>query len=178
MKFVKFLIASLAISWSLQMIKSKKDRFFTSLITLLFFACSFQHFIPSRDLYHKDVQNDLKTTVTSSDVYLSKRGFGNDRFDIVTFQLKDSKASDEIDIFKIKDGMLDDRYRYWINTIDNIIIDENDGKNTAKDIIRQLEIIYDSKEVYYAEDKSIYGTDRFYLYSKDLNMGYYIVLVI
>lgn len=127
-----------------------------------------------------NLRGDNKKNLSEIDIYISKikleyqspRGFGNDRFDIYSFSIKDDEVG-EID-FKLSDNELDKIYR---KEFQNILYAEGKNDQQLLELGRKIENLKQKNSFIYKYIR-IKGTKKLYLYEKDLNEGYCLILTI
>lgn len=119
--------------------------------------------------------NDLSEMSSSIEDYTIKfksdRGFGNDRFDIYSFSLK---SQDNLKDFKQKNDELD---QIFDNNFETMMVSEQEKNNKIQELKADIEKLKNSKHILYKyieED----GTKKLYLYDKNTNKGYCMILTI
>ena len=119
--------------------------------------------------------NDLSEMSSSIEDYTIKfksdRGFGNDRFDIYSFSLK---SQDNLKDFKQKNDELDQIFN---NNFETMMVSEQEKNNKIQELKADIEKLKNSKHILYKyieED----GTKKLYLYDKNTNKGYCMILTI
>ena len=119
--------------------------------------------------------NDLSEINTSIKTYKvrfkSDRGFGNDRFDIYSFSLK---SQDNLKDFKQKNDELDQIYD---NNFETIMVTEQEKNNEMQELKADIEKLKNSKHILYKFIEND-GTKKLYLYDKNANIGYCMILTI
>ena len=103
--------------------------------------------------------------------FKSDRGFGNDRFDIYSFSLK---SQDNLKDFRQKNDELD---QIFDNTFETMMVSEQEKNNQIQELKADIEKLKNSKHILYKyieED----GTKKLYLYDKNTNKGYCMILTI
>lgn len=103
--------------------------------------------------------------------FKSDRGFGNDRFDIYSFSLK---SQDNLKDFKQKNDELDQIYD---NNFETMMLSEQEKNNEIQELKADIEKLKKSKHIlfkYIEKD----GTKKLYLYDKNANKGYCMILTI
>lgn len=101
----------------------------------------------------------------------SDRGFGNDRFDIYSFSLK---SQDNLKDFRQKNDELD---QIFDNNFETIMVSEQEKNNKIQELKADIEKLKKSKHIlfkYVEKD----GTKKLYLYDKNTNKGYCMILTI
>lgn len=127
-----------------------------------------------------NLRGNNKKNLSEIDIYISKikleyqspRGFGNDRFDIYSFSIKDDEVR-EID-FKLSDNELDKIYR---KEFQNILYAKGKNNQQLLELGRKIENLKQKNSFIYKYIR-IKGTKKLYLYEKDLNEGYCLILTI
>ena len=127
-----------------------------------------------------NLRGDNKKNLSEIDIYISKikleyqspRGFGNDRFDIYSFSIKDDEVG-EID-FKLSDNELDKIYR---KEFQNILYAKGKNNQQLLELRKKIENLKQKNSFIYKYIR-IKGTQKLYLYEKDLNEGYCLILTI
>ncbi|MDU6552433.1 hypothetical protein [Finegoldia magna] len=119
--------------------------------------------------------SDLSEISLSIEAYTiefkSDRGFGNDRFDIYSFSLK---SQDNLKNFKQKNDELDQIYD---DNFETMMITEQEKNNKMQELKTDIEKLKNSKHIlfkYIEKD----GTKKLYLYDKNDNIGYCMILTI
>ena len=103
--------------------------------------------------------------------FKSDRGFGNDRFDIYSFSLK---SQDNLKDFRQKNDELD---QIFDNNFETMMVSEQEKNNQIQELKADIEKLKNSKHILYKyieED----GTKKLYLYDKNANIGYCMILTI
>ncbi|BFL77186.1 hypothetical protein [Finegoldia magna] len=103
--------------------------------------------------------------------FISDRGFGNDRFDIYSFSLK---SQDNLKDFKQKNDELD---QIFDNNFETMMVSEQEKNNKIQELKADIEKLKKSKHIlfkYVEKD----GTKKLYLYDKNTNKGYCMILTI
>ncbi|MDU2708846.1 MAG: hypothetical protein E7C38_00415 [Finegoldia magna] len=103
--------------------------------------------------------------------FKSDRGFGNDRFDIYSFSLK---SQDNLKDFRQKNDELD---QIFDNNFETMMVSEKEKNNQIQELKADIEKLKNSKHILYKyieED----GTKKLYLYDKNTNKGYCMILTI
>ena len=103
--------------------------------------------------------------------FKSDRGFGNDRFDIYSFSLK---SQDNLKDFRQKNDELD---QIFDNHFETMMVSEQEKNNQIQELKVDIEKLKNSKHILYKyieED----GTKKLYLYDKNTNKGYCMILTI
>lgn len=101
----------------------------------------------------------------------SDRGFGNDRFDIYSFSLK---SQDNLKDFKQKNDELN---QIFDNNFETMMISEQEKNNQIQELKADIEKLKNSKHIlfkYIEKD----GTKKLYLYDKNTNKGYCMIMTI
>lgn len=119
--------------------------------------------------------SDLSEMSSSIEAYTIKfksdRGFGNDRFDIYSFSLK---SQDNLKGFKQKNDELDQIYD---NNFETMMITEQEKNNKMQELKTDIEKLKNSKHILYKYIEKD-GTKKLYLYDKNANIGYCMILTI
>ncbi len=103
--------------------------------------------------------------------FKSDRGFGNDRFDIYSFSLK---SQDNLKDFRQKNDELD---QIFDNNFETMVVSKQEKNNQIQELKVDIEKLKNSKHILYKyieED----GTKKLYLYDKNTNKGYCMILTI
>lgn len=103
--------------------------------------------------------------------YRSKRAFGNDRFDIYSFSLKGNDIEKE---FKPYNEYIEKTYT---TNFKSLIITKADDDSTLRKIDTAIEKIMRENDKSY-KYISVDGTQKLYIYSKELNKVYCLILTI
>ena len=103
--------------------------------------------------------------------FISDRGFGNDRFDIYSFSLK---SQDNLKDFKQKNDELD---QIFDNHFEIMLITEQEKNNEMQELKTDIEKLKNSKHILYKYVEKD-GTKKLYLYDKNANKGYCMILTI
>lgn len=101
----------------------------------------------------------------------SDRGFGNDRFDIYSFSLK---SQYNLKDFKQKNDELN---QIFDNNFETMMVSEQEKNNKIQELKADIEKLKKSKHIlfkYVEKD----GTKKLYLYDKNANKGYCMILTI
>ena len=101
----------------------------------------------------------------------SDRGFGNDRFDIYSFSLK---SQDNLKDFKQKNDELDQIYD---NNFETMVVSEQEKNNEIQELKADIEKLKNSKHILYKYIEKD-GTKKLYLYDKNTNKGYCMIMTI
>lgn len=101
----------------------------------------------------------------------SDRGFGNDRFDIYSFSLK---SQDNLKDFRQKNDELD---QIFDNNFETIMVTEQEKNNQIQELKADIEKLKNSKHILYKYIEKD-GTKKLYLYDKNTNKGYCMILTI
>ena len=119
--------------------------------------------------------SDLSEINSSIETYKvrfeSDRGFGNDRFDIYSFSLK---SQDNLKDFRQKNDELD---QIFDNNFETMMVSEQEKNNQIQELKADIEKLKKSKHIlfkYVEKD----GTKKLYLYDKNTNKGYCMILTI
>ena len=119
--------------------------------------------------------NDLSEMSSSIEDYTIKfksdRGFGNDRFDIYSFSLK---SQDNLKDFKQKNDELD---QIFDNNFETMMVSEQEKNNQIQELKADIEKLKNSKHILYKYIEKD-GTKKLYLYDKNTNKGYCMILTI
>ena len=119
--------------------------------------------------------NDLSEMSSSIEDYTirfeSDRGFGNDRFDIYSFSLK---SRDNLKDFRQKNDELD---QIFDNHFETMMVSEQEKNNQIQELKADIEKLKNSKHILYKYIKKD-GTKKLYLYDKNANKGYCMILTI
>lgn len=155
----------------------KKYKFF-----IMIFICLAIIFAGYLVFIKNDKVEDLSEIEFMIDTYKSEfkseRGFGNDRFDIYSFSLKNTNDEG----FKFKDVKIEEYYKKNIKSmIDAKVLSmenkESSEANKLKKLEEEIKKIYEQKDTGY-KLVEIGGTKKLYLYSKSLNKGYCLIITI
>ena len=103
--------------------------------------------------------------------FISDRGFGNDRFDIYSFSLK---SQDNLKDFKQKNDELD---QIFDNHFETMMVSEQEKNNKIQELKADIEKLKNSKHILYKYIEKD-GTKKLYLYDKNTNKGYCMILTI
>ena len=101
----------------------------------------------------------------------SDRGFGNDRFDIYSFSLK---SQDNLKDFKQKNDELN---QIFDSNFETMMVSEQEKNNEIQELKADIEKLKNSKHIlfkYIEKD----GTKKLYLYDKNTNKGYCMIMTI
>lgn len=119
--------------------------------------------------------NDLSEMSSSIEDYtikfISDRGFGNDRFDIYSFSLK---SRDNLKDFRQKNDELD---QIFDNHFETMMVSEQEKNNQIQELKADIEKLKNSKHILYKYIEKD-GTKKLYLYDKNANKGYCMILTI
>lgn len=119
--------------------------------------------------------NDLSEMSSSIEDYTIKfksdRGFGNDRFDIYSFSLK---SQDNLKDFRQKNDELD---QIFDNHFETMMVSEQEKNNQIQELKADIEKLKNSKHILYKYIEKD-GTKKLYLYDKNTNKGYCMILTI
>ena len=117
--------------------------------------------------------SDLSEMSSSIEAYTikfkSERGFGNDRFDIYSFSLK---SQDNLKDFKQKNDELD---QIFDDNFGTMMITEQEKNNEMQELKTDIEKLKNSKHILYKYIEKD-GTKKLYLYDKNANIGYCMIL--
>ena len=103
--------------------------------------------------------------------FKSDRGFGNDRFDIYSFSLK---SQDNLKDFRQKNDELD---QIFDNHFETMMVSEQEKNNQIQELKVDIEKLKNSKHILYKYIEKD-GTKKLYLYDKNANKGYCMILTI
>ena len=103
--------------------------------------------------------------------FISDRGLGNDRFDIYSFSLK---SQDNLKDFKQKNDELD---QIFDNNFETMMVSEQEKNNKIQELKADIEKLKNSKHILYKYIEKD-GTKKLYLYDKNTNKGYCMILTI
>lgn len=116
--------------------------------------------------------SDINSSIETYKVrFESDRGFGNDRFDIYSFSLK---SQDNLKDFRQKNDELD---QIFDNNFETMMVSEQGKNNQIQELKADIEKLKKSKHIlfkYVEKD----GTKKLYLYDKNTNKGYCMILTI
>lgn len=119
--------------------------------------------------------SDLSEISSSIEAYTiefkSDRGFGNDRFDIYSFSLK---SQVHLKDFKQKN---DELYQIYDDNFENIMVTEQEKNNEMQELKTDIDKLKNSKHILYKYIEKD-GTKKLYLYDKNANIGYCMILTI
>ena len=119
--------------------------------------------------------SDLSEINSSIETYKvrfeSDRGFGNDRFDIYSFSLK---GQDNLKDFRQKNDELD---QIFDNNFETMMVSEQEKNNQIQELKADIEKLKNSKHILYKYIEKD-GTKKLYLYDKNANIGYCMILTI
>ena len=101
----------------------------------------------------------------------SDRGFGNDRFDIYSFSLK---SQDNLKDFKQKNDELN---QIFDNNFETMMVSEQEKNNEIQELKADIEKLKNSKHILFKYIEND-GTKKLYLYDKNTNKGYCMILTI
>ena len=101
----------------------------------------------------------------------SDSGFGNDRFDIYSFSLK---SQDNLKDFRQKNDELD---QIFDNHFETMMVSEQEKNNQIQELKADIEKLKNSKHILYKYIEKD-GTKKLYLYDKNANKGYCMILTI
>lgn len=101
----------------------------------------------------------------------SDRGFGNDRFDIYSFSLK---SQDNLKDFRQKNDELN---QIFDNNFETMMVSEQEKNNKIQELKADIEKLKNSKHILYKYIEKD-GTKKLYLYDKNTNKGYCMILTI
>ena len=120
---------------------------------------------------NNDLDDITADIATSSVVFKSERGFGNDRFDIYSFSLKKPKV---ISNFHQVSEESERFFRDHIGMIDIELMNDPSRASSLRNDIDKAKNQEDGQYLYL----NLNGTSKLYVYSPTLNMGYCLILVI
>lgn len=103
--------------------------------------------------------------------FKSDRGFGNDRFDIYSFSLK---SQDNLKDFKQKN---DEFNQIFDNNFETMMVSEQEKNNQIQELKADIEKLKNSKHILYKYIEKD-GTKKLYLYDKNNNKGYCMIMTI
>ena len=103
--------------------------------------------------------------------FKSDRGFGNDRFDIYSFSLK---SQDNLKDFRQKNDELD---QIFDNNFETMVVSKQEKNNQIQELKVDIEKLKNSKHILYKYIEKD-GTKKLYLYDKNANKGYCMILTI
>lgn len=103
--------------------------------------------------------------------FKSDRGFGNDRFDIYSFSLK---SQDNLKDFKQKNDELN---QIFDNNFETMMVSEQEKNNQIQELKADIEKLKNSKHILYKYIEKD-GTKKLYLYDKNNNKGYCMIMTI
>ncbi|MDU1400115.1 hypothetical protein [Finegoldia magna] len=116
--------------------------------------------------------SDINSSIETYKVrFESDRGFGNDRFDIYSFSLK---SQDNLKDFKQKNDELN---QIFDNNFETMMVSEQEKNNEIQELKADIEKLKNSKHIlfkYIEKD----GTKKLYLYDKNTNKGYCMIMTI
>lgn len=116
--------------------------------------------------------SEINTSIKTYNVrFESDRGFGNDRFDIYSFSLK---SQDNLKDFKQKNDELD---QIFDNNFETMMVSEQEKNNEIQELKADIEKLKNSKHILYKYIEKD-GTKKLYLYDKNTNKGYCMILTI
>lgn len=116
--------------------------------------------------------SDINSSIETYKVrFESDRGFGNDRFDIYSFSLK---SQDNLKDFKQKNDELD---QIFDNNFETMMVSEQEKNNKIQELKADIEKLKNSKHILYKYIEKD-GTKKLYLYDKNTNKGYCMILTI
>ena len=101
----------------------------------------------------------------------SDRGFGNDRFDIYSFSLK---SQDNLKDFKQKNDELN---QIFDNNFETMMVSEQEKNDEIQELKADIEKLKNSKHILYKYIEKD-GTKKLYLYDKNTNKGYCMIMTI
>ncbi|MDU2131219.1 MAG: hypothetical protein E7E74_01310 [Finegoldia magna] len=117
--------------------------------------------------------SDLSEINSSIETYKvrfeSDRDFGNDRFDIYFFSLK---SRDNLKDFKQKNDELD---QIFDNNFETMMVSEQEKNNKIQEFKADIEKLKNSKHILYKYIEKD-GTKKLYLYDKNTNKGYCMIM--
>ncbi|MGN5980607.1 hypothetical protein [Finegoldia magna] len=116
--------------------------------------------------------SDINSSIETYKVrFESDRGFGNDRFDIYSFSLK---SQDNLKDFRQKNDELD---QIFDNHFEIMLITEQGKNNQIQELKADIEKLKKSKHIHFKYVEKD-GTKKLYLYDKNTNKGYCMILTI
>lgn len=116
--------------------------------------------------------SDINSSIETYKVrFESDRGFGNDRFDIYSFSLK---SQDNLKDFRQKNDELD---QIFDNHFETMMVSEQEKNNQIQELKADIEKLKNSKHILYKYIEKD-GTKKLYLYDKNTNKGYCMILTI
>ncbi|WP_297809863.1 hypothetical protein [uncultured Finegoldia sp.] len=116
--------------------------------------------------------SEINTSIKTYKVrFESDRGFGNDRLDIYSFSLK---SQDNLKDFKQKNDELD---QIFDNNFETMMLSEQEKNNQIQELKADIEKLKNSKHILYKYIEKD-GTKKLYLYDKNANIGYCMILTI
>ena len=116
--------------------------------------------------------SEINTSIKTYNVkFESDRGFGNDRFDIYSFSLK---SQDNLKDFRQRNDELD---QIFDNNFETIMVTEQEKNNQIQELKADIEKLKNSKHILYKYIEKD-GTKKLYLYDKNTNKGYCMIMTI
>lgn len=116
--------------------------------------------------------SEINTSIKTYNVrFESDRGFGNDRFDIYSFSLK---SQDNLKDFKQKNDELN---QIFDNNFETMMVSEQEKNNQIQELKADIEKLKNSKHILYKYIEKD-GTKKLYLYDKNTNKGYCMIMTI
>ena len=116
--------------------------------------------------------SEINTSIKTYNVkFESDRGFGNDRFDIYSFSLK---SQDNLKDFRQKNDELD---QIFDNHFETMMVSEQEKNNQIQELKADIEKLKNSKHILYKYIEKD-GTKKLYLYDKNTNKGYCMIMTI
>lgn len=114
--------------------------------------------------------SDINSSIETYKVrFESDRGFGNDRFDIYSFSLK---SQDNLKDFRQKNDELD---QIFDNHFETMMVSEQEKNNQILELKADIEKLKNSKHILYKYIEKD-GTKKLYLYDKNANKGYCMIM--
>lgn len=121
------------------------------------------------------IQKLIKEDIEVNNVFMSKRGFGNDRFDIYRFTLKNPKTIDAL--IAIDDEGVNKIHR-MAQILESEMANDEIGQLEGEEILKDLSQIQGAGDGQYLYLKIGEYNSEIFVYSKRLNKGYYFINVI
>lgn len=148
---------------------NKKVKWFIILCLICLLAMS--DFFIDKYRQMKDLK-EVESIVANYDLkYKSERAFGNDRFDIYSFTLKENNDLDE---FVLKDDVLLEVYS---SNFDNLLSKYSQNDEYLNSLRLDINDMIQKDDTLY-RIINFKGTDKLYLYSKSIDIGYCLILTI
>lgn len=146
-----------------------------AIITALFLIVSSFIFLQNANKDINTIKHIVSEEMQIKKEFESQRGFGNDRFDIYSFNLEKPK---NLKNFK----NIDSEYEYFSKNFKNMIDIEVDNSENEKfenkKIKKDMGLIENSDDGKYTYIETEKQKREMYIYSKNLNIGYYFVFEI